>query len=255
MPANALFLVDTYDTLQGVANAIAVAKAMRERGQEMIGIRLDSGDLAYLSIEARRMLDEAGFPNATIAASNDLDEYTIVSLKEQGARVNLWGVGTRLVTAYDQPALGGVYKLAAVRKPGGPWEPRIKVSEQAIKTSTPGILQVRRFMNGGVADGDMIFDEGMGPSAMMIDPLDPTRRKSFTSEEYEDLLVQVYDKGKRVYDPPALHLSRARCESQLATFHQGVRRFLNPHTFPVGLEQNLFDLKTRLILARRGVAA
>ena len=255
MPANALLLVDTYDTLEGVANAIETGKSLRARGHEMIGIRLDSGDLAYLSIEARRMLDEAGFPSAVIAASNELDEHVIVSLKEQGARVNLWGVGTRLVTAYDQPALGGVYKLAAIRKPGGAWEPRIKVSEQAIKTTTPGILQVRRFLNGSEADGDMVFDEVHGPSAVMIDPLDPTHRKRFASETYEDLLVQIYDKGRRVYDPPPLLSSRERCETQLALFHPGVKRFLNPHRFPVGLEQSLFDLKTRLILERRGMAA
>jgi nicotinate phosphoribosyltransferase len=256
MPSNALLLVDTYDSIQGVRNAIEVGKKLRERGHELIGVRLDSGDLAYLSIQARRLLDEAGFPDAVIAASNDLDENVIVSLKEQGARVNVWGVGTRLVTAYDQPALGGVYKLAAVRKEGGAWEHRIKVSEQAIKTSTPGILQVRRFLSGGLAEGDMIFDEVQGPGPMMIDPLDLTRRKRFEdSHAFEDLLVRVYEKGRRIYEPPPLEEVRRRCEMQLAMFHPGVQRFLNPHRFPVGLEQKLYDLKTRLVLERRGMAA
>ncbi|MES2572953.1 MAG: nicotinate phosphoribosyltransferase, partial [Verrucomicrobiota bacterium] len=131
MPNNAVFLVDTYDTIRGVQNAIRQGIALREKGHELAGIRLDSGDLAYLSIEARRMLDEAGFPNASIVASNDLDEHTIVSLKQQGATINVWGVGTKLVTAYDQPALGGVYKLAAVRAGSGAWEHRVKLSEQA----------------------------------------------------------------------------------------------------------------------------
>ncbi len=125
----------------------------------MIGIRLDSGDLAWLSAEARRMLDEAGFTEAKIMASNELDEQIIGSLKEQGATINVWGVGTRLVTAYDQPALGGVYKLAALRDEQGHWQPKVKLSEQAVKISTPGILQVRRFMKPGEAIGDVIFDE------------------------------------------------------------------------------------------------
>ena len=124
-----------------------------------MGIRLDSGDLAWLSIEARKMLDAAGFENVKIAASNDLDEHIIASLRQQGARIDIWGVGTRLITAFDQPALGGVYKLTALRQPGGAWDHKIKLSEQAIKISNPGILQVRRFFVGGEAAGDMILTE------------------------------------------------------------------------------------------------
>lgn len=255
MPDNCLLLVDTYDTLQGVANAIDVAKKLRARGHRFLGVRLDSGDLAYLSIEARRMLDEAGFPDAAIAASNELDEHVITSLKDQGARVNIWGVGTKLATAYDQPALGGVYKLAAVRSPGGRWEPRVKISEQAIKTTTPGILQVRRFHRDGEADGDMIFDETLGAGPVIVDPLDATRRKRLTDSHFEDLLVPVYRGGNRVYDPPPLTAARERCRTQLEQFHPGIRRFLNPHRYPVGLEQKLFDLKTRLVLERRGVSS
>lgn len=251
LPNNVLLLVDTYDTLRGVANAIDVGRALRERGHELIGIRLDSGDLAYLSIEARRMLDEAGFPNAIIAATNDLDEHVIASLKEQGARIDLWGVGTRLVTAFDQPALGGVYKLSALRRRGGAWEHRVKISEQAVKTSNPGVLQVRRF-----PDADMIFDELTPlPSRTIVDPLDLTRRRTIAADApYEDLLVPIFRGGRRVYELPAIEEIRGRRAAQLDRFHAGVKRFVNPHRWPVGLEAELFELKTRLILQARGAA-
>jgi nicotinate phosphoribosyltransferase len=257
MPNNALLLVDTYDTLDGVARAIEVGRKLRARGHTLAGIRLDSGDLAYLSIEARRMLDEAGFEEAVIAASNDLDEHIITSLTDQGAQVNVWGVGTRLITAYDQPALGGVYKLSAIRTAQGEWQPKLKLSEQAVKVSNPGILQVRRFVRGGEAVGDMIFDQTRGEAAgkTMIDPMDATRRKTFEDDvEAEDLLVPVFRGGQRVYEPPPLASVRDRAAAQLALFHAGVKRFVNPHRYPVGLEQRLHELKTDLVLRARGVA-
>ena len=145
MPHNCVFLVDTYDTLEGVRNAIKAGKWLQLKGFEMLGIRLDSGDLADLSIKARELLNNEGFEKALIIASNDLDEYKIKQLKQQGAVINVWGVGTNLVTAKDQPALGGVYKLGAIQDKKGEWQYRIKLSEQAIKISNPGILQVRRF--------------------------------------------------------------------------------------------------------------
>ena len=148
-PIIAFFLVDTYDTLEGVRHAAQVGLILRRGGHEMVGIRLDSGDLAYLSIEARRILDEAGLENAAILASNDLDEHLIASLKAQGAKISVWGVGTRLITAHEQPALGGVYKLSAVRDAHGPWRDCVKVSEQSAKVSSPGILQVRRCRDDG----------------------------------------------------------------------------------------------------------
>ena len=156
-------------------------RELRAEGHEMIGIRLDSGDLAWLSIEARKILDEAGFPNAVIVASNDLDETIITSLKDQGATIACWGVGTRLATAYDEPALGGVYKLSAIREPGNGWQYKVKLSEQAIKVSNPGVLQVRRYYGDGRAVGDMIFDEEVqaDDGATMVDPFDATRRKRF----------------------------------------------------------------------------
>ncbi len=134
MPNNCVFLVDTYDTLEGVRHAVETGKWLRERGHEMVGIRLDSGDLAWLSIEARKILDEAGFPKAVIVASNDLDEHIIASLKEQGAQINVWGVGTKLITAYDQPALGGVYKLGAIRDDDG----RVGLQNQIERASGQG---------------------------------------------------------------------------------------------------------------------
>ena len=144
-----MFLVDTYDTLEGVRRAAAAALRLRERGHRAIGIRLDSGDLAYLSIESRAILDKAGLTEVKLVASNELDEHVIASLKEQGACIDVWGVGTRLVTGGDQAALGGVYKLGAVRERGGPWRTRVKVSEQAVKTSNPGVQQVRRYSGQG----------------------------------------------------------------------------------------------------------
>ena len=217
MPNNCVFLVDTYNTLQGVQNAVAVAKELRKTGHELIGVRLDSGDLAYLSIAARKILDEAGFPAAEIVASNELDEQIITSLKDQGAKIGVWGVGTRLATAFDEPALGGVYKLSAIREPGGPWEYKVKLSEQAVKVSNPGILQVRRYSCGGQAIGDMIFDEELPGSdgAVMVDPLDMTRRMAFSEAPdgtgkigRENLLMPIFRSGKRVYEFPALEAAR-----------------------------------------------
>jgi nicotinate phosphoribosyltransferase len=258
LPNNCVFLVDTYDTLQGVRNAVAAGRELRRQGNEMIGIRLDSGDLAWLSIEARKILDEGGFPDAAIMASNELDEHIITSLKDQGATIVCWGVGTRLATAYDDPALGGVYKLAAFRHRGGQWQYKVKLSEQTAKISTPGVLQVRRFYQDGKAIGDMIFDE-LAPSrdgSTMIDPLDITRRKVIPADAPgQDLLAPIFRRGQRVYDAPSLDSIRARVEEQLSTFHDGVKRLVNPHQYPVGLERGLHERKTQLILKARGFSA
>jgi nicotinate phosphoribosyltransferase len=255
MPNNCVFLVDTYDTIEGVKKAIQVGNTLRERGFEMVGIRLDSGDLAWLSRQARQLLDEAGFPNAAVVASNDLDEKLIKDLKQQGAQINVWGVGTKLATAFDQPALGGVYKLAAVKEPGGQWEPRIKLSEQSIKTSNPGTLQVRRFQHQGLFTADVIYDEEIGitDANRMVDPMDATRQMSLPQETaQEDLLIPVFRAGERVYELPEIHAIRERTRTQLAACHPGIRRFTNPHRYPVGLEHELYELKTRLIQKARG---
>ncbi|MDB6152974.1 MAG: nicotinate phosphoribosyltransferase, partial [Chthoniobacteraceae bacterium] len=255
MPNNAVFLVDTYDTLGGVQNAIEQGDALRERGHKLAGIRLDSGDLAYFSIQARRMLDAAGFPEAVIVASNDLDEYTIASLKQQGARIDVWGVGTKLVTGYDQPALGGVYKLAAVRSGAGAWEHKVKLSEQSSKTSNPGIQQVRRFYQDGHFIGDMIYnlDGPMEQERVLIDQTDLTRRKRIPAGAHsEELLVPIFRAGTLVYEKPSICASRDRTLKQLNSLHEGHKRFLHPHEYPVGLSPALFDLRTRLILEARG---
>ncbi|MEA3213292.1 MAG: nicotinate phosphoribosyltransferase [Chthoniobacter sp.] len=255
MPNNAVFLVDTYDTLRGVERAIKMGRWLREQGHELAGVRLDSGDLAWLSIETRRILDAAGFPQAAIVASNDLDEHTITSLKQQGARINVWGVGTKLVTAYDQPALGGVYKLAAVRNADGAWEHKVKLSEQAAKISSPGLQQVRRFRHEGHFVGDMIFDLDGPPeqSRTIVDPADLTRRKRVAEEaEHEDLLVPIFRAGALLYQRPPIAQTRDRAQAQLGGFHEGHKRFLNPHEYPVGLSPSLHALRTSLILKARG---
>jgi nicotinate phosphoribosyltransferase len=258
-PNNSVFLVDTYDSIEGVRRAIEAGRLLRERGHEMIGVRLDSGDLAYLSIEARRLLDEAGFPRARILASNDLDEHTIASLKEQGARVDTWGVGTRLVTGGDQSALGGVYKLGAVREPGGRWRHTVKLSEQAAKTSNPGVQQVRRFSGPGGFLADMIYDEaGAAPAgeSVVVDPLDPTRRKRIPpATPFEDLLVPRMRGGRPVGGRGSLGDAQARVREQLGRLHPGIRRFVNPHQYPVGLSAPLFELRTRLVLEQRAESA
>lgn len=255
MPNNCVFLVDTYDTLQGVRNAIEAGRWLRARGHEMVGIRLDSGDLAWLSIQARRLLDEAGFPDAAIVASNDLDEGIIDSLKRQGATIGVWGVGTRLVTAFDQPALDGVYKLSAVRRPGEAWQYRVKLSEQAQKISTPGVLGLRRYRRGGEAIGDLIYDRTAPPDGVivMVDPLDMTRRKQLPDDAAAtEMLEPLFRGGRRVAAATSLPETRARVDEQLAGFHAGIKRFVNPHTYPVGLEEGLFNRRTELILKARG---
>jgi len=257
MPNNVVLLVDTYDTLAGVQRAVEVGRALREAGHELLGVRLDSGDLAYLSLEARRILDEAGFQQTAIMASNDLDERVIASLKEQGAAITVWGVGTHLVTGGDQPALGGVYKLGAIRGPDGAWQHKVKLSEQAAKVSTPGVQQVRRYGNDREFLEDLVYDEerGVPGQPMMVDPLDPTRRRRVSPGlASEDLLVPVVRGGRVTYDRPGIEAVRRRVQEQLVRFHSGVKRFVNPHRYPVGLESGLHDLKTRLVLEARGVS-
>lgn len=258
MPGNCTFLVDTYDTLRGVRRAIEVARDLRRRGHEMVGIRIDSGDLAQLSIAARKLLDDAGFPQARIFASNELDEHIIVSLKEQGARIDVWGVGTKLVTAYDQPAMAGVYKLAAVRHPGGEWQPRIKISEQTAKVTIPGVLGVRRYFDGGKMLGDMVYDILAPPAEepCMIDPLDITQRKCFpASATWTELLEPVMRRGARVKPAETLSAIRDRAAAQMAAMDPSMKRFLNPHGYPVGLEQSVHELRSQLIMAQRDPSA
>jgi nicotinate phosphoribosyltransferase len=263
MPGNCTFLVDTYDTLEGVRHAVEIGRSLRATGHELAGIRLDSGDLAHLSIEARRVLDEAGFPAARIVASNDLDEALIVNLIEQGARIDVWGVGTKLATAFDQPALGGVYKLGAVRDGAGRWQHKLKLSEQPIKISNPGVLGVRRLRRDGLLVADVIYDVEAGPSpevdgrVVLWDLEDPTRRipiEPGEADAAEELLVPVLAGGRRLTAPVPLEEARARAARDRAALSPRTRRFLNPQPHRVGLDPHVHRVKYALIAEARGEA-
>jgi nicotinate phosphoribosyltransferase len=255
-PDNVTLLVDTYDSLRGVEHAIETGRRLRARGGDLAGIRLDSGDLAYLSIEARRMLDDAGFGTTRIVASNDLDEQTIASLRAQGARIDVWGVGTRLDTCYDQPALGAIYKLTAIRDGDGGWRYPVKVSEHSSKTSIPGILGVRRFVDSTDRfRADVIYDEELAepePGDVMVDPADALHRRQIEPDWRPiDIVAPAMRAGRRVAPPATLDEIRERRRAQVAGLHRGIRRLLNPHTYPVGLEHRLHDRRTAQVLERR----
>jgi len=270
-PNNLVLLVDTYDTLQGVRNAITVGRELREQGRELLGIRIDSGDLAWRAKQARVLLDEAGFSATKIYCSNELDEYTIASLKDQGAPIDVWAVGTRLATGYPAAALGGVYKLSALADAAGVWQPRLKLSDQSAKTTTPGLQGVRRYYRAdGRLDGDLVYDvtstpgvsvTGAGQSpvpaapATMFDPSDMTRSKTFApSARFRELLQPVVSEGASCEDiaHPALSELRARTLAGLETLDETHKRFLRPHSYPVGLEADLARTRLRLIAQARG---
>lgn len=250
LPNNTVFLVDTYDTIEGVQHAIEVGKWLVSKGKRLIGIRLDSGDLAYLSEKSRTMLDEAGFKDTIIMASNELDETLITDLKRQGSKIVAWGVGTKLITGQEQGALDGVYKVSAVRDPGGPWKYKLKLSEQMTKVSNPGILQVRRYFNGKEYLGDAIYDvhTDLSNGCTVIDPMDPTRMKYLDgSVASSDLLVPIFREGKCVYDSPPLPEIQKKTKTELSRFHEGIKRFINPHQYVVGMEKSIYDLKVDLV--------
>ncbi|MFK7908326.1 MAG: nicotinate phosphoribosyltransferase [Chitinophagales bacterium] len=242
MPNNCIFLVDTYDTIEGVKKAIVAGKKLRERGYEMVGIRLDSGDMAALSIAARSLLDKAGFQDAAIVASSDLDEYKIKELKENGAKITVWGVGTKLVTAYDQAALGGVYKLAAIRdKYTNEWEYRIKRSNTPIKTSNPGILKVKRYSEGKNAFADVIYNELAEDSSRNFVEFGSEREVQIESHLKEvDLLQAIFRNGKRVYQNPSIHAIRKHSIAE-------VNRMGGLKNYKVGLEKSLHELKEQML--------
>jgi nicotinate phosphoribosyltransferase len=249
LPNNCVFLVDTYGTLQGVRDAIEIGHQIARRGHRLAGVRLDSGDLAWLSTEARKLLDAAGFESTPILASNELDEHVIESLKHQGAPIKIWGVGGKLVTGGEQSALGGVYKLTAVRE-GDRWEPRIKISEDAVKVNLPGILQVRRFLKDGMFVTDAIYDEThpLPEELRIVDPSDPIRHRILPSvSPHEELLQPLFRKGQLVSDTPSLVDIQRRAKSQLASLHPTVKRLQSPHRYPAGLEGGLRDRKMQLI--------
>lgn len=254
-PDSALLLVDTYDTLgSGVPNAITVARELREQGHELAGIRLDSGDLAALSIEARRMLDDAGFPNVRIVASNDLDEYLVESLRAQGARIDTWGVGTQLVTSKQEPALGGVYKLVSIQE-GDHWRPCMKLSSNPGKSTSPGVKQVYRAYREGHFAGDLVSLANEAPprsGCSVHDPLYVTQPQSLQADHFEPLLSKVMEHGQRVRPAPALTEIRQRGLEQLDKLPVGCLRLQNPHLYPNGLSDGLFEMRQNLLSSRRG---
>ncbi len=258
-PTNCVLLVDTYNVKKGIENAITVGLEMRERGEKLTGIRIDSGDLAWLSRYARERLDAAGLSDCGIVLSNDLDEYTIESIREQGADVMSWGVGTKLATAYDQPALGGVYKLSATKATSGDeaWKPRLKVTEMSSKLTLPGVLDVRRFFfeDGRIA-GDMVFDvnEPVNPENKIIDPADVLRQKTLSGLASETLLHPLARDGKSVLpdeDRSAMQAQK-RAREALSKLDESQKRLLNPHTYPVGLEEGLWHRRADLLASLRG---
>ncbi|MFS0823392.1 nicotinate phosphoribosyltransferase [Bacillus sp. 1P02SD] len=248
-----VFLVDTYDTLKsGVPNAIRVAK---EEGDNInfIGIRLDSGDLSYLSKEARKMLDAAGFKDAKIVASNDLDEHTIINLKSQGAKIDSWGIGTKLITAYDQPALGAVYKLVSIEDKNGDMVDTIKISGNPEKVSTPGLKRVYRIINKNSlkSEGDYITLEHEEPQnekrIKMFHPVHTFISKFVTNFEARELQYTIFDHGKLVYEIPTLQEIRAFLNENLELLWDEYKRPTMPEEYPVDLSQECWNNKIKRI--------
>lgn len=248
-----VFLVDTYDTLRvGVPNAIRVAKEMGEK-INFLGVRLDSGDLAYLSKKVRQQLDDAGFPNAKIYASNDLDENTILNLKMQKAKIDVWGVGTKLITAYDQPALGAVYKIISIETDDGSMRDTIKLSNNAEKVSTPGKKQVWRITSRakGKSEGDYItFADTDVTQLDEIDMFHPTYtyiNKTVRDFDAVPLLVDIFDKGKLVYQLPSLQEIQEYGRKEFDQLWDEYKRVLNPQDYPVDLARDVWQNKMDLI--------
>src|SRR5438552_4305961 len=250
MPNNCVLLVDTYNSIEGVRHAIDVARQLRKEGHEMIGVRLDSGDRVALSIEARRMLDKAGFTNAKIVCSGDLDEHVIADMKQGGARIDMWGVGTKLTTGQPDAALGGIYKLGAVRHPGGQWQYRIKLSDEAAKTSCPGLLQVRRFQQpDGRFIADAIYETGHAISepCVVVDLETEKKTEIPAKTDYSDLLVPVFRRDQLVYQTPNIEASREHARKQLDCAPPEILRLKDPAAYEIGLEASLHELRSRLI--------
>jgi len=254
-PKNCVLLLDTYDVHQGIKNAITVAKEMEAAGERLAAIRIDSGDLAKLSKETRKAFDEAGLPYVKISVSNDLEEYTIQSLFAQGAPIDSFGVGTKLATCDPQPSLGGVYKLSATRRSADePWNPVIKLSEQAYKRTIPGVQHVLRFVDGtGSPMGDMIVDDSVdtGDHTRAVDILDPVTTYDLTGYEAHELLECVVKDGVRAKEPDTIQQAKERCRSTVMHLDPAIKRFLNPQVYPVGMEQGLADLRQELARVER----
>ena len=251
-PDACLLLVDTFNVLKsGMPHAIQVFKELRAAGHEPLGIRIDSGDLAYLSREARRMMDEAGFPNAKVCVSGDLDEYLINDLKQQGARIDIWGVGTKLITSSDCPALGGVYKLAAEIIDGHVVN-KMKVTENPAKVTNPGIKKLLRLYDeNGMAVADLIalqdeeFDESK--PLTIFDPVDTWKEMTLTNYHIRNLHEPLFVDGQCVYKPRKLMDIQADCKKDLATFWDQYKRLTNPHRYKVDLSEKLWMMKQSML--------
>ena len=258
-PTNATLLVDTYNTLKsGVPNAIrAFNEVLRPMGITKCGIRLDSGDMAYLSQEARRMLDEAGWPECQISVSNSLDERLIQNLFLQGAQIDMFGVGERLITAKSEPVFGGVYKLTAVENEKGEIIPKIKCSENVEKITIPHFKKVYRLYNRdngkAIADYMTVYDETVNENEplMLFDPYATWKTKNVCNFEARELLVPVFLKGKRVYQSPSLKEIQSYCKQQVDTLWDEIKRFDNPQTYYVDLSQKLWDIQQELLRKNR----
>lgn len=257
-PKNCTLLVDTYDVREGVENAIAVAREMEADGERLSGIRIDSGDLARLSAYARRRFDEEGLGYVKIVVSNDLDEHTITSLFNQGAPVDAFGVGTKLATCYDQPALGCVYKLSARReRPGAPWTPVMKFSEQPYKRTIPGVQKVRRYMDAaGAPVCDMIYDpahmegEGEGGGHTLVAVNDAALVTDVSEFAWRELLEPQVRDGAAVAPREDIGLARSRCAAALASLDGAYKRFLYPQSYVVGMEAGLAAVRDELVRER-----
>ncbi|NLL55927.1 MAG: nicotinate phosphoribosyltransferase [Clostridiales bacterium] len=252
-PNNTMLLVDTYDTLRsGVPNAIKVFDEMKAQGLRPIGIRLDSGDLAYLSKKARKMMDDAGHTDCVICASGDIDEYILSSLNQQGARIDIYGIGTKLITSALTPALGGVYKMCALKE-NGKWMPKMKVSDTAEKITNPGIKTTYRIYDSDkMAFADLIClkDEVFDTTKPLtiFHPVDTWKTSTLTDYSMRDLMVDVFVDGKQVYTLPSLDEISKYAQASKSEFWEEYTRLLNPHVYKVDLSQKLYDLKTALTL-------
>ena len=257
-PDNCTLLVDTYDTLKsGVPNAIRVFQEFKDAGKPLIkyGIRLDSGDLAYLSKEARKMLDEAGFPEATICASNDLDELLLHYLKLQGAAIDSWGVGTNLITSKDCPSFGGVYKLAAIQNEKGEFVPKIKISENTEKITNPGNKTIYRIYEkaSGKIKADLICfaDEVIDPKQdlLLFDPMDTWKKTKLAGGTYtvREILLPIFKNGECLYKSPTLKEIAAYCREEKDTLWDETKRLFYPHRVYVDLSQKLYAVKQSLL--------
>jgi nicotinate phosphoribosyltransferase len=251
---NCVLLVDTYDVVEGVHNAIQVAEEMRATGKTLRGIRLDSGDLAYYSKVARSMLDEAGFPEVKILASSDLDEWLIESLRDQGARIDIWCVGTKLMTSYQTPALGVVYKLMAAGYGEDPLLPKIKISQNPEKVTNPGVKKILRFYNErGFMMGDLLTDVDepipSGEPVIAHHPMYDYMKKTYRPPyEAREIMVPIFLNGKQVYDPPSLPKVRQYAAEEMESLESETKRFTNPHLYKVSLSDGLHHIKKKLLL-------